>query len=238
MPYHNPITPGTFETVLGLLPLGPDDRALDVGCGRGELLIRLAERFGLSGLGVDAAEEQVVAARARAAARVPGAGLRFEAVDAAALDEAAGSYALAACVGSTHAFGGLDETLARLRPLVRPDGLLLIGEGFWALPPTPAFLDSLGGASADDLTDYTGLLAAGERHYLSPVYATTVSVQDWEHYEWVNILRVDDYVRRHPDEAGIELLQARLASARRRRELAGAHGETLGFALLVWRLRR
>ena len=46
MPFHNPISESAVDTLIGLLPLGAGDRALDVGCGRGELLIRLAERLG------------------------------------------------------------------------------------------------------------------------------------------------------------------------------------------------
>jgi SAM-dependent methyltransferase len=222
-----------MEAVIGMLPLERGDRALDVGCGRGELLIRLAERLGVTGLGIDTAENQIAVAREQAAARVPEGGLRFEALDAAELTD--GGFAIAACVGATYALGGLDETLARLASLVRRDGLLLIGEGFWALPPTPEYLRALGAESADELTDYAELLAAGGRHGLVPVYATTASLQDWERYEWANILFADDYVRRHPHEEGIELLQTRLEAAERRRELTAEQGEPLGFALLLWR---
>jgi ubiquinone/menaquinone biosynthesis C-methylase UbiE len=235
--FHNPVSPATVESVIAMLPLEQGDRVLDVGCGRGELLVRLAESREATGLGIDSAEEQIEVAREEASARVPGAGLRFELKEAADLDEPEESVALAVCIGSTHALGGLDGTLDRLVPLVRPGGALLIGEGFWALPPTPEYLEALGAASADELTDYTGLLTAGERHGLESVYAATASEPEWEHYEWANILHADDYARRHPDEPGVELLHARVKAARRRRELAAAHGETLGFALVVWRRR-
>ena len=235
MPFHNPISEASVNAVIDLLPLERGDRVLDVGCGRGELLIRIAERTGASGLGVDLVEEQIATARAQAAGRLPGGELRFEAIDASELDEPDASFAVAACIGSTHALGGLTDTLARLTPLVRPGGRLVIGEGFWALPPSPEFLDALGGATEDELTEHPALLAAGGPFGLEPVYAATSTRQDWEHYEWMNILHVDDYLRRHPDEDGIELLSTRVEAARRRRALAAADGETLGFALIVWR---
>jgi SAM-dependent methyltransferase len=235
MPYHNPVDPETIETIVAMLALDEDDRVLDVGCGRGELLIRIAERTGASGIGVDLADEQIATARSQAALRVPDAGLQFETLDASMLDEEDGSFALAVCVGSTHALGGLAGTLERLATFVRPGGNLLIGEGFWALPPSAAFLDALGGASEDELTTYPELLAAGNGHGLEPVYAATASVQDWEHYEWANILHADRYAQQHPDEEGVELLHTRVEAARRRRALAAADGETLGFALVLWR---
>jgi SAM-dependent methyltransferase len=235
MPYHNPVSPETVEAVIDMLPLGRGDRVLDVGCGRGELLIRIAERTGASGIGVDLAEEQIATAREQAAARVRHGGLSFEMRDASMLDEPDGSFTLAACVGSTHALGGLAGTLERLAALVRPGGYLLIGEGFWASPPSAEFLDALPGAREDELAGYPQLLVAGGPFGLEPVYAITASAQDWEHYEWANIIRADRYARQHPDENGVELLHARVEAARRRRALAAANGETLGFALVVWR---
>jgi ubiquinone/menaquinone biosynthesis C-methylase UbiE len=233
--YYNPVSAQTIETVIDMLPLDRDDRVLDVGCGRGELLLRIAERTGASGTGIDLAEEQIAAARSRAAARVPDADLRFEQLDASELVAPDGSFAVAACVGSTHALGGLTGTLERLAALVRPGGYVLIGEGFWALPPSAAFLSALDGAREDELTSYPELLAAGDRFGLQSVYATTASAQDWERYEWTNILHADRYAQQHPDEDGIELLHTRVEAARSRRALAAADGETLGFALLVWR---
>ena len=66
-----------------------------------------------AGLGVDLAAAQIEEARRRAAARAPGAQLEFRAADAGTVE---GEFALSACVGSTHALGGLDEALDRMAP--------------------------------------------------------------------------------------------------------------------------
>jgi SAM-dependent methyltransferase len=94
--FHDPLDPAVVDEVLDLAALGPADRALDLGCGPGELLVRLAERTGCGGLGVDLAAGQIEEARRRAATRAPQAGLEFLAADAGTVD---GEFALSACVG-------------------------------------------------------------------------------------------------------------------------------------------
>src|SRR6185295_6686030 len=152
--FHDPLDPAVVDEVLDMASLGPADRALDFGCGPGELLVRLAERTGCGGLGVDLAAGQIEEARRRAATRAPQAGLEFLAADAGTVD---GEFALSACVGSSHALGGLDAALARLTQLTRPGGHVLLGDGFWAHEPTEHYLEALGGASRDELPDYAGL---------------------------------------------------------------------------------
>jgi hypothetical protein len=45
----NPLSEGSLDPVPGLLDLAPGARVLDLGCGKGETLIRLARRFRAAG---------------------------------------------------------------------------------------------------------------------------------------------------------------------------------------------
>ena len=233
MPFHNPIPAGAIDALVDLLPLGPADRALDVGCGRGELLIRIAEATGAGGFGLDSSEAQIARARHEASARAPAAELLFETRDAGTLVAPAGSFTLAACVGSSHALGGLGSTLSRLTELTRPGGYILVGEGYWIRPPSQAELDLLG-ATEDELGDLGALLATGDRHGLRPVYLATATDEDWRRYEWTYVFNLDRYADGNPDEPGTDLVRTRADTFRRRRLLAATQGEFLGFALVVW----
>jgi SAM-dependent methyltransferase len=237
MPFHNPISESAMDALLALLPVSVGDSVLDVGCGRGELLIRLVEATGVRGYGVDSSEQQIITARGSAMTRVPGAELRFETRDAMTLEAPPHSFQLAACIGSSHALGGLDPTLERLAELVRHGGYLLLGEGYWVRPPLSVELETLG-ATEDELSDLPGLLTAGDRHGLRPVYLATATDEDWRRYEWAYVLNLEVHASEHFREPGIELVHERAGAIRARRLLAVQHGEFLGFALVLWQLPR
>ena len=230
-PFHDPLDPATVDEVLAFAALGPGDRALDIGCGPGELLVRLAERTGCGGLGVDLAAGQIEEARRRAAARVPEAGLEFLAADAGTVE---GEFALSACVGSTHALGGLDEALDRMAQLTRPGGHILLGDGFWAREPTDEYLRALGGATRDELPEYAGLVRAGDRHGLTAVHVRVASEADWDRYEWTLIANGERFLTEHADAPEADDLRAWVARARDRITAPGGRG-TMGFALVLLR---
>src|SRR5215210_604489 len=117
-PFHNPLALARIDEAIDRLGLGRGDRVLDVGCGPGELLVRIAERTGAGGLGIDSSPIVVEEARRRAADRAPRTGLEFRVGDAGAAE---GPFAAACCLGSSHALGGLGPALARLASWIAPD---------------------------------------------------------------------------------------------------------------------
>jgi len=224
-PFHNPLDPARIDEAIERLQLAPGDRVLDAGCGPGELLVRIAERTGAGGLGIDSSGIVVEEARRRAAARAPEAELEFVAGDAAAVD---GTFAAACCLGSSHALGGLAPALERLAACA---DTVLLADGFWQREPDPAFLEALGGASRDELPFYEGLLGAGRAAGLEPVWAATSTRRDWEDYEWTLIANGDAYARSHDDGAPVREWIDRA----RARLLAPGGSDTIGFALIVLR---
>lgn len=234
LPFHNPVEPARIDEVLGLLALGRGERALDVGCGTGELLIRVAERFGSGGLGIDEAEIQIAEARRRAQERVFYAGVEFLAADARSSDLPTGPFALTACIGSLHAVGDdLPSSLSRLAAVTAPGGHVLIGDGFWRRTPEPAYLSALG-ASEDELPDFAGLVGAGADAGLEPVYAIVTGDGEWDRYEWRLIFNGLRFAAEHPDDPDAADV-GEWARRARDRALAPGGRDTLGFALVLFR---
>jgi hypothetical protein len=49
----NPMSVERFEDLIALLRLSPGDRVLEIATGKGEFILRLAERYRAGGVGVD-----------------------------------------------------------------------------------------------------------------------------------------------------------------------------------------
>jgi SAM-dependent methyltransferase len=143
-----------------------------------------------------------------------------------------GDNDLVLCVGSTHVFDGFEGTLRLAGRHVNPDGILLVGEGFWESPPTPAALEALS-AQTEEFSDLAGLVDRAEQEGWTPVYTHVSDAAEWDNYEWSWVGSLTEWALDnpgHPDAA-----QA-LAVAREHRDqfLRGYRG-VLGFATMVLR---
>jgi SAM-dependent methyltransferase len=143
-----------------------------------------------------------------------------------------GDYDLVLCVGSTHVFDGFTGTLRTAGRHVRADGILLVGEGFWQVPPTPEALAALD-AGEKDYTDLAGLVDAAEQAGWAPVYAHVSDAAEWDNYEWSWVGSLTEWALDnpgHPDAAEVR----ELAREHRDQWLRG-YRNVLGFATLVLR---
>lgn len=226
VPFMNPLGEADVDGAIAALPLAAGAHVVETGCGAAEVLLRVLAAYpGVRGTGVDPDADALARARAHADAR----GLTVDLVEAVADDAPleAGGYDLVINVASSHAHGGFPEALDELAALARPDGgLVLLGEGFWATSPSDAFLEALGGATADELPLGLDALVdacarAGLRTLVPPRVATAA---DWTAYEEGLAEEAERY-----DDADARAYAARI---RARRALPDGCA-TLGFALLV-----
>jgi SAM-dependent methyltransferase len=229
----NPIGADQVDEVIELLAptLARSGRAIDIGCGKGELLIRLAERSGCAGLGIDPNPEFIAEARAAAEKRVPGL-IHFVEGKAEEHVPSPGSYDVAAVVGATHAYGGTQGTLAALARATRPGGYVVLGDGFWRRPPDDAYLKELG-ATRDELGPLADLVLAVESAGLEPLHVVVARDADWDRYTWAHFRNLEAHARNHPDDPQAARLWARRKTARNAYLRAGR--DVMGFALIAAR---
>lgn len=171
---RTPQLPPLYESLTWLTPLSEDRAAqlvtflsepapaqvLDMGCGWGELLLRvLAATPGAHGRGVDSAAVSIERATQQAAARGLAHRATFEAVPGLEADLRPADAVI--CVGASHIWGppvedaqplDYDAALRALRALVRPGGRLVYGEAIWTSAPHPAATAPLSGRDDEFLT--------------------------------------------------------------------------------------
>ena len=65
----NPTSEEKLARLVGLLRLPDDARVVDIACGKGEFLIRLAEAYGIRGIGIDISPFCIADAQRQSGAR-------------------------------------------------------------------------------------------------------------------------------------------------------------------------
>lgn len=187
MLWNSPISERKFDSIADSLELSAQQRVIDVGCGAGEMLIRLVERCGVQALGVDASEAAIRRAKSQAAGRVPDAKAQWIVADAKSWQAEAESFDLAICIGSTHAFGlgagAFGRAIENLVPIVRPGGLLLLGEGFLKAPACAEYRAVLGEYPPDGMSHFENV-ATARNLGLAPLSAWVSNEDEWDEFEW------------------------------------------------------
>ena len=73
----NPMSEAKLARLVELLRLPVGAQVVDIACGKGEFLVRLAEAYGVRGQGVDISPFFIAAAEQRRNERAPGADIVF-----------------------------------------------------------------------------------------------------------------------------------------------------------------
>ncbi len=228
----NPTSPERLDECIELLDLAADAVAWEAACGKGEFLIRVIERYGVSATGIDISPYEVPVARARAAERVPEADLRLIEADAATQPAEAESVHLAICLGASWIWGGHRGTLRELRRITRPGGLIVVGEPYWIHDPDPAYLAS-SGMTADLFSTIDGNVAIGREEGLTPLYLMPSQLEDWDRYEFLQLRAAERYAAANPDDPDVPELLERVHRASE--EYLRWGRDTLGWCIYLLR---
>jgi SAM-dependent methyltransferase len=209
------------------------ERVLDIACGKGEFLIRLAELYGIAGIGIDISPYCIRDSEEKRRKRVPNSDIRFVKMDGADYKpEAPCSFDLALCIGASWVYGGHLGTIQALKGMVKKGGLIVVGEPYWLMEPSQKYLE-VERIKKDDYGTHHGNVEVGEDEGLTCLYTLVSSYDDWDHYETLQWWAVDEYIRVHLDDADIHELVERKT---REKNLYLKEGrETMGWAVYVFR---
>ena len=229
----NPVNETRLDRLYGLVELRRGSRVVDIGCGKGEMLIRLAEKNHVKGVGVDKSPYCIREAGERKRHRVPRSDLKFLELDGAQYKMELGeSSDLAMCIGASWIYGGYRNTVKALARMTSPSGFVMIGEPFWRRAPPEEYLQHEG-LSADSFDTHQGNVATGEAEGMSAVYTLVSSEEDWDMYEGLHWFAAAEYAINNPKDPDLKELAARVSKGKESYLRWGR--ETLGWAIYLFR---
>jgi SAM-dependent methyltransferase len=231
----NPTNDDKLARLVGLLRLPAEARVVDIACGKGEFLIRMAEAYGIRGIGIDLSPFCIAEAQRRLQMRAPKADVVFSQMNGSDFrpDEPR-IPTLASCIGASWVFGGHAETLDALSGMVAPGGWVIVGEPYWRQEPSEEYL-AASGLSRNAFGTHAGNAEAGEVLGLELVHTLVSSTDDWDNYEGLQWYAAAEYARRHPDDPDLPELLERVAKGKA--EYLRWARDTLGWAIYVFRHR-
>lgn len=233
--FSNPISEEKIMKMIRIAAPKSQDKAIDIGAGKCELLIRLIENYNMSATAIELYDGAIEEAKMQAGNRIPVGSIEFIVDDAKQAVEKCEQegYDFGICIGSTHALGGLETTLQTLKGLVKKNGFIIIGEGYWKQPPSVEYLQALGGADESECKSHAETVKAGEELGLIPLWSYVANEDDWDEYEWLYSLSIENYCHDNPEDPDCEAMLQRIRTWRRTYLKWGR--DTLGFGLYLFR---
>jgi cyclopropane fatty-acyl-phospholipid synthase-like methyltransferase len=229
----NPTSENKLVRLIRLLNLPGRAKVVDIACGKGEFLIRLAEQYDVTGVGVDMSPYCIAGCQKKAADRAPRSDIEFLEMDGAEFKpEGATRFDLAACIGASWIFKGHSGTLRTLQSWVAPGGWVVVGEPFWLQDPSQEYLEA-SGVKKEDFGTHAENVELGERHGLGLVHTIVSERDDWDQYEGLQWLGVDEYVRNNSSDPDITELTSKVSNYKNTYLRWGR--DTLGWAIYVFR---
>lgn len=207
--FLGPIQADKADRLIGALGLVQEDRIVDIGCGKGEFLVRCCESSLCMGVGIDVNEAFLTEARLASACRGAEGQTEFRCSDAGKFLAKDSSFTVALCTGATHALGSFRKTLDAFASMLPVGGRILVADGYWKQQPSQEYLDFLGGVK-EELFDHRGnreqLVEAG----FLPTYVAESSLDEWDDYEGEYAAATEQWVREHEEDEDAPLILNRI----------------------------
>jgi len=228
----NPTSSEKLDELVELLPLQPRSRVLDIACGKAELLLRIADRYDASGVGVDISPYEVEAAKQRIATREFEKRVEIVESGGAEYDAKPGSFDMVMCIGATWIWGGYLGTIEALMKIVVPGGLIAIGEPFKMKEPDKEYI-AADPEFVPNLVTHAENVAIAQNEGLTLLYIVVSNQDDWDRYEGLQTRAAELYATEHPEDPDVsELLN-------KRHEVDTAHlkwaRDTLNWAIYLFK---
>lgn len=232
--FNSPLSDERAAALIDSLGDLDEARVVDLGCGWGELLLRILERWPTAtGLGVDSDFRAIGHGQLLAQSRGLSDRVRFEGHDAASWRGEPADVVIV--IGASHAWSGTPSegprlALAGMYELLTPHGRALYGEGVWTRTPTVEQLASMP-ITADELGTLPDLvdLAIAQNFVLRSI--SQASLDEWDSFESRHAGGYRTWLGAHANEPDAEAV--RTQDAEHRKAWLRGWRETMGFVYLT-----
>jgi ubiquinone/menaquinone biosynthesis C-methylase UbiE len=225
MRWNTPLSAEHAELLMDRLDLRPGARVADLGCGWGELLLRVVARAGqATGTGLDTDAAALSRARRLAAGRHLDGQVQFTEADVTGWN---GTADRILHVGSSHALGGTTPALDALAAIVPAGGRLLFGDGYWETVPSADAIELFG----EQVLPLAGMLEACRAAGWRAIHLSVASQLEWDDFESTFRAGRQEWLLAHPADPRTAGLRDWLDA--RERQYIDVYRGVLGFAYLV-----
>jgi SAM-dependent methyltransferase len=210
---HDPLSEEKLAVLGRALGMRAGDRILDLACGSGEMLCTWARDHRVTGTGVDLSSAFIADARARAHELGVEGRVSFQRGDASGYVEDAAND-IVSCLGASWIGGGVAGTLTLLGRSLRPGGLVLLGEPYWAQePPDEEAVRGCHASSRDEFRSLPALVEQFGDLGWDLVEMVLTSPDDWDRYTAAQWLSIRRFLDEHPDDELAPEMRAELNRA-------------------------
>ncbi|CAM3829916.1 hypothetical protein GCM10009865_05550 [Aeromicrobium ponti] len=231
--FYNPVNPAKIDKVIELLSLTANDKIIDIGAGKGEILLRIIEKYSSNCIAIE--QYDGFAEQLKVNAKNKGILNNIQVIkqDAnIAIKTFNQEFNVGICIGSSHALGGYLKTIESLTNKVVKGGYIVLGEIYWRKKPDEEYLEFFGGDEKDVLSHPENIFTA-QKYGLIPLWSSVSNEDDWDSYEWLYSKSIEDYCYNNPEDPDCPEMLERIRSWREMYLKWGR--DTLGFGLYLFR---
>lgn len=203
--FNCPLSAERASRLIEQLNLESHDRVLDIGCGEGEFLTRIAERYDIAGTGVDRNLDLITRAEQKAKEKGLSKTLSFVCQDACSLNWETHKANLIICIGSEFILGGYRQALQLFFQQLLSSESVLIGTVYWKQDPVPEYLDLMGGENPH--FDYLTTVDIAIKEGFIPLYLCRSNQDEWDDFESRHAQKRYQAALKNTDEAALKHAQ-------------------------------
>ncbi|MBM4412121.1 MAG: class I SAM-dependent methyltransferase [Chloroflexi bacterium] len=222
---QNPSSPDKLDHVIDLLHLQPHQRVLDIGCGCGWLINRIASRTGAHTTGIEINPWFCRVAHQHAHDLDVAHLTTIIESDAHAVTFAPQTFDAVLCVGATFARGGLAQTLAFARTVAKPGAPIVIGDIFRYHETPPDIAHNL--RDIPTLAELVDIIRGDDEPYELMVSTH----EEWDRYETKKWQAARAWLATHTDDPEHASFAAQVTTMRH--DYLHIERNTIGWTLVM-----